>query len=191
MPTIRSRTSMVRLAAFADRAKSKRCSAARRSDWKPAQRALVARLSEGAAGRALGFPLEAYLASRQEALVLLRSATTDSLDALPPDGELSGRSRRAGKIMTGFDPRADEPSRRSFVAARRRSRAGEKHRSGRGVTSCSRRSESGMGRNSSQSCEPFGERGCGGTCCDRWRWTLSRRSWFCKVKSPSHLGRIQ
>jgi len=77
LPTIRSRTSMVRLAALPV-GEIEALLAARRSDWKPAQRALVARLAEGAAGRALGFRLEAYLASRQEALVLLRSATTDS-----------------------------------------------------------------------------------------------------------------
>jgi len=77
LPTIRSRTSMVRLAALPI-GEIEALLAARRSDWKPAQRALVARLSEGAFGRALGFPLEGYLASRQEALVLLRSASSDS-----------------------------------------------------------------------------------------------------------------
>ena len=77
LPTIRSRTSLVRLAALPI-GEIEALLAARRSDWKPAQRALVARLSEGAAGRALGFPLETYLASRQDALILLRSATTDS-----------------------------------------------------------------------------------------------------------------
>lgn len=45
-----------------------------RPEWKPAQRALVARLAEGAAGRALGFDLEKYLRERQDALTLLRSA---------------------------------------------------------------------------------------------------------------------
>jgi len=77
LPTIRSRTSMVRLAALPI-GEIEALLATRRSDWKPAQRSLVARLSEGAVGRALGFPLESYLASRQEALVLLRSATIDS-----------------------------------------------------------------------------------------------------------------
>jgi DNA polymerase III subunit delta' len=77
LPTIRSRTSMVRLAALPI-GEIEALLVARRSDWKLAQRALVARLSEGAAGRALGFPLETYLPCRQEALVLLRSATTDS-----------------------------------------------------------------------------------------------------------------
>jgi DNA polymerase III subunit delta' len=77
LPTIRSRTSLFRLSAL-PMGEIEALLAVRRSDWKPAQRALVARLSEGAAGRALGFPLEIYLASRQDALTLLRTATTDS-----------------------------------------------------------------------------------------------------------------
>jgi DNA polymerase III subunit delta' len=77
LPTIRSRAGTVRLAALPI-GEIEALLAARRSDWKLAQRALVARLSEGAAGRALGFPLETYLASRQDALILLRTATTDS-----------------------------------------------------------------------------------------------------------------
>src|SRR5215475_7659141 len=43
-------------------------------DWKPAQRALVARLCDGAVGRARSFDLEAYTVARQHALVLLNSA---------------------------------------------------------------------------------------------------------------------
>ncbi len=43
-------------------------------EWKPAERALVARLSEGAVGRARGFDLAAYTAARQHALAILRSA---------------------------------------------------------------------------------------------------------------------
>ncbi|MGC2636365.1 MAG: DNA polymerase III subunit delta', partial [Acidobacteriaceae bacterium] len=39
--------------------------------------ALIARLAEGAIGRAVGFDLPAYLASRADALVLLRSAAQD------------------------------------------------------------------------------------------------------------------
>jgi DNA polymerase III subunit delta' len=77
LPTIRSRTSLVHLAALPV-VEMEAMLATRRNDWKPAQRALVARLSEGAIGRALAFPLESYLASRQDALVLLRSSTSDS-----------------------------------------------------------------------------------------------------------------
>ncbi len=43
-------------------------------DWKPAQRALVARLSGGAVGKARGFDLAAYSEARQDALLLLRTA---------------------------------------------------------------------------------------------------------------------
>ncbi len=76
LPTIRSRTSLFRLGAL-PLEEIDRLLAARRTDWKPAQRSLVARLSEGAVGRALGFPLETYLASRQDALIMLRSAVAN------------------------------------------------------------------------------------------------------------------
>jgi DNA polymerase III subunit delta' len=45
-----------------------------RPEWKPQQRALVARLSEGAVGRARNFNLEAYAAARADALTILRTA---------------------------------------------------------------------------------------------------------------------
>src|SRR6266481_8334922 len=45
-----------------------------RSDWKPQQRALVARLSEGAVGRARNFDLATYSAAREQALTILRTA---------------------------------------------------------------------------------------------------------------------
>jgi DNA polymerase-3 subunit delta' len=76
LPTIRSRTSLFQLGAL-PLAEIEALLAVRRADWKPAQRSLVARLSEGAAGRALGFPLERYLASRQDAFILLRGAMAD------------------------------------------------------------------------------------------------------------------
>ena len=45
-----------------------------RPEWKAPQRMLVARLSEGALGRARGFNLEAYVAARADALAILNSA---------------------------------------------------------------------------------------------------------------------
>jgi DNA polymerase-3 subunit delta' len=45
-----------------------------RPDWNARQRALVARLSEGAVGRALSFNLEGYIAARNHALIMLKSA---------------------------------------------------------------------------------------------------------------------
>ncbi len=49
----------------------------RRPELKPTDRALTARLSEGAIGAALAFDLAAYLASRTQALVILRTALKD------------------------------------------------------------------------------------------------------------------
>lgn len=46
----------------------------RRPEWSPRQRQLVARLSGGAVGRAQAFNLEAYAASRKDALTLLETA---------------------------------------------------------------------------------------------------------------------
>jgi DNA polymerase-3 subunit delta' len=45
-----------------------------RPEWKPAQRALVARLCEGALGRARSFDVDAYVAARADALAILNSA---------------------------------------------------------------------------------------------------------------------
>lgn len=73
LPTIRSRAALLRLGSV-PLAEIERLLASRRSDWKPTQRALAARLAEGAVGRALHFPLENYLAARQDALLLLRTA---------------------------------------------------------------------------------------------------------------------
>ena len=73
LPTIRSRCAVVRLGALPP-AELEQLLAERRPEWKPPQRALVARLAQGAAGRALGFDLEGYTSARADALVLLRSA---------------------------------------------------------------------------------------------------------------------
>lgn len=47
-------------------------------EWKPPQRALVARLSEGAAGRARNFDLAGYSAARDHALTVLKTALRTS-----------------------------------------------------------------------------------------------------------------
>jgi DNA polymerase-3 subunit delta' len=73
LPTIRSRSMTFNLGALAS-AEIERRLAQLRPAWNPRQRALVARLSEGAIGRALSFDLEAYIAARNHALILLRSA---------------------------------------------------------------------------------------------------------------------
>ncbi len=75
LPTIRSRSSIFRLGALPPE-QIEAVLAEQRKDWKPNQRALVARLAQGAIGQALGFDLEGYLASRQDALVMLSNATS-------------------------------------------------------------------------------------------------------------------
>jgi DNA polymerase III subunit delta' len=73
LPTIRSRSMTFNLGAIPAPEIEARL-AALRPDWKPPQRALVARLSEGAIGRALSFDLEGYIAARNHALIMLKSA---------------------------------------------------------------------------------------------------------------------
>jgi DNA polymerase III subunit delta' len=73
LPTIRSRSMVVTLNALS-REQIERYLAKHRSDWNAKQRALVARLSEGAVGRARNFDLAAYTAARQHALTILTTA---------------------------------------------------------------------------------------------------------------------
>jgi len=73
LPTIRSRCAIVRLGALPVE-EIEMLLADRRADIPPQQRSLIARLSQGAAGRALSFDLGAYTAARADALVFLRNA---------------------------------------------------------------------------------------------------------------------
>jgi len=73
LPTIRSRSMVFQLGAVPVE-EVERYLAEHRPEWKAAQRALVARLSEGALGRARGFDVEAYVAARTDALAILNSA---------------------------------------------------------------------------------------------------------------------
>jgi len=73
LPTIRSRSMVLTLGALPSE-EIESYLAQHRPEWKPAQRALVARLSEGAVGRARGFDLAAYTAARDHALAILNSA---------------------------------------------------------------------------------------------------------------------
>ncbi|HUX27411.1 MAG TPA: hypothetical protein VMV39_01440 [Terracidiphilus sp.] len=73
LPTIRSRAMLHRLGAL-PAAELEALLAVRRPELKPQERALAARLAEGAVGRALNIDLAVYLASRQDALVILRTA---------------------------------------------------------------------------------------------------------------------
>jgi DNA polymerase-3 subunit delta' len=76
LPTIRSRAVVHRLGALPV-AELEALLAVRRPELKQNDRALAARLSEGAIGRALGIDLPAYLTSRGDALVVLHAALRD------------------------------------------------------------------------------------------------------------------
>ena len=76
LPTIRSRAVVHRLGAI-PATELEALLARRRPLLKQTDRALAARLAEGAVGRALTIDLAAYLTSRQDALVLLRTALRD------------------------------------------------------------------------------------------------------------------
>ncbi len=73
LPTLRSRCAVARLGALPT-AEIVVILAERRPDLKPNDAQLVARLAEGAAGRALSLDLPAYLGARNDAFTLLTSA---------------------------------------------------------------------------------------------------------------------
>jgi len=73
LPTLRSRSMTVSLAALSVE-QIESYLARHRPDWNARQRALVARLCEGAVGRARTFDLEAYTAARSQGLIILSSA---------------------------------------------------------------------------------------------------------------------
>ena len=76
LSTIRSRAVVHRLGAI-PAAELETLLSNRRPELKPKERALVARLAEGAVGRALGLDLNAWVASRRDALVILHTALRD------------------------------------------------------------------------------------------------------------------
>src|SRR6201997_1724516 len=73
LPTIRSRSMVFTLAALTAE-EIERDLEKHHPEWKAAQRTLVARLSEGAVGRARSFDLAAFTAARDHGLAILRSA---------------------------------------------------------------------------------------------------------------------
>jgi DNA polymerase-3 subunit delta' len=84
LPTIRSRCATVRLGALPVE-EIEMLLTDRRPDIPPKQRTLIARLAQGAAGKALSFDLEAYTASRADALLFLRNAAAANSGSAEPD----------------------------------------------------------------------------------------------------------
>jgi DNA polymerase-3 subunit delta' len=105
LPTIRSRSMTFTLAALTGE-QIERDLVTHHPEWKLAQRALVAQLSDGAVGKARSFDLESYTAARQHALVLLNSALRGGehselfkiTESYRPGAE--GRERTEGLIRT-------------------------------------------------------------------------------------------
>jgi DNA polymerase-3 subunit delta' len=77
LPTIRSRSMLISLRVLSLE-QIEQYLVKHRSEWSSKQRTLVARLSEGAVGRARGFDLPAYISARDHALVILNSALRSS-----------------------------------------------------------------------------------------------------------------
>jgi DNA polymerase-3 subunit delta' len=84
LPTIRSRCATVRLGALPIE-EIEMLLTDRRQDVPPQQRTLIARLAQGAAGKALGFDLAAYTAARADALIFLRNAAASNNGSTEPD----------------------------------------------------------------------------------------------------------
>ena len=76
LPTIRSRCASVRLGALPVE-EIEMLLTDRRPEVAPKQRTLIARLAQGAAGRALSFDSKGYAAARADALLLLRNAAAE------------------------------------------------------------------------------------------------------------------
>ena len=94
LPTIRSRSMAFTLCALSVE-EVERDLTRHHPEWKTAQRALVARLSGGALGRARSFDLDSYIAARTDALTILNSAL------------LSGDHSALFKITESYRPGAE------------------------------------------------------------------------------------
>jgi DNA polymerase-3 subunit delta' len=91
LPTIRSRCATVRLGALPVE-EIEMLLTDRRQDVPPHQRTLIARLAQGAAGKALGFDLAAYTTARADALLFLRNAAAANTGNAEPGvpGQFAG-----------------------------------------------------------------------------------------------------
>jgi DNA polymerase-3 subunit delta' len=115
LPTIRSRCATVRLGALPVE-EIESLLAYRRPDPEvsPKQRALIARLSQGAAGRALAFDLEAYTAARADALIFLHNAAAAS--ASVPTENAGKPSPSSFRISSGLQPAVKDHQREGALA---------------------------------------------------------------------------
>jgi DNA polymerase-3 subunit delta' len=120
LPTIRSRCASVRLGALPlDEIEGLLIT--HRPDIPPQQRALIARLSQGAAGRALSFDLDAYAAARADALILIRYAAGALRGAAGAPSTKSGNpSTKPGGPSTALGGPSTKMGGPSFAASSQR-----------------------------------------------------------------------
>jgi DNA polymerase-3 subunit delta' len=104
LPTIRSRSMVLTLGALTAE-EIEQDLAEHRPEWKAPQRALVARLSEGAVGRARSFDLEGYTAARAHALAILKSALGTSSNQT--SSNQGGEHSELFKITETYRPGAE------------------------------------------------------------------------------------
>jgi DNA polymerase-3 subunit delta' len=122
LPTIRSRCASVRLGAL-PLDEIENLLITRRPDIPPQQRALIARLSQGAAGRALSFDLDAYIAARADALIFLRyaaGALRYTAGAVGPPTKPVGPSTTPGAPSTALGGPSTKSGGPSFAASSQR-----------------------------------------------------------------------
>ena len=103
LPTIRSRSMVFQLGALPAEEIERYLAEHRLSEhgpeWKAPERALVARLSEGAVGRARSFDLAAYVAARAHALAILKSGLSC--------GDRGGEHSELFKVTETYRPGAE------------------------------------------------------------------------------------
>ena len=122
LPTIRSRCATVRLGALPVE-EIESLLAYRRPEIQPKQRSLIARLSQGAAGRALSFDLETYTAARVDALIFLTNAAAGSPTG-PGAPFVTASSSRVGSSPAAARTSVHEPDHTALFKMTETYRAG-------------------------------------------------------------------
>ena len=171
LPTIRSRAVVHRLRAL-PAAELEILLTKRRPELRPQERALAARLAEGAVGRALSLDLDAYLLSRQDALVILRTALREPDYTALFHATESYRAGADGQEKTNEPaPRPGQPRRGSPAGHCRNANA--LIRNVDLAAELARLAKASPSTGSTAQPAPWcrWNRACGATCCVRSHWT--------------------
>ena len=177
LPTIRSRCITLQLAPLQPQ-ELESLLAKRRSDWPAPTRALVARLSGGAVGKALSFDLETYTAARKDALTLLNSAL-NAQDHSELFRTTEGyRAGAEGKAKTDQLLRAMYSLLEDMLYVKSGTPALVRNSDiGTEIAKLAARGGFRVDRGGVRRDWARWSRGCGEMCCGRCRWTRSPRPW--------------